>query len=58
MKGEGPCHDEHGGCVNVLEGQVAHELGFDYGADVREVCAKMVYAGDCGARGDGRLDLG
>ena len=35
VKCEGAGHDEHGGRVDVFEGQVADELGLDDGADVR-----------------------
>ena len=55
---EGPRYNEHGRGADVLEGKVAYELCFDDGADIREVCTKVVHAGDGCARGDGRLDLG
>ena len=57
VKCEGASHDEHGGRVDVLEGQVANKLGLDDGADVREVCAKVVHGVNSHARGDGRVDL-
>jgi hypothetical protein len=44
--------------VNVLEGHVADELGFDNGTDVREVGAEKVHGGDSLACRDGCLDLG
>jgi hypothetical protein len=34
MKGKGAGHDEHGRGVEILEDQIAHELGLDDRADV------------------------
>ena len=57
MKGKGAGHDEHGRGVDVLEGQIAHELGLDDGTDVRKVGAEIVGVANGCAHCDGGLDL-
>ena len=43
--------------MDVPEGQVAYELGFDDSADVGEVRTKVVHGVDGRARLDGSVDL-
>jgi hypothetical protein len=57
VQGESACNDVHCRDVDVLEGQVADELGLHDGADVREVSMKVVHTADGCACGDGHLDL-
>ena len=57
MEGKGASDYEHGRCVNVGEGQVAYELGFYDGTNVREVCTEVVHIADGRVGSDGCLDL-
>jgi hypothetical protein len=43
--------------VDVLEGQIAHELCLDDGANVRHIGLEVVHIADGCAGGDSRLDL-
>ena len=49
-------HDEDGGSVDILEGQVTNKLCLDDGTDVSKVGSNVVHGAVGCAGGDGRLD--
>ena len=57
VQGKGTGHDEHRRGVDVLEGDVAHKLCLNDGANVHEVGTQVMHVADSCARSDGGLDL-
>ena len=57
MEGKGAGHDEHCWGVDVLEGQIAHELCLDDRTNLHQLGPEVVHITDGCAGGNDRLDL-
>ena len=57
MQCERAGHNEHGGSVDILEGQVTNKLCLNDSTDVSKVGSTVEHGADGRASGDGRLDL-